>query len=96
MLKPKLRIGDKVKTHRGIFRIIEMKKQEAIATHAIKIRPDGSILVSPTTISEHWTYRLDDGHIWRFAEDILIPLCPHCESEGWDWVSGCGECGLSP
>jgi hypothetical protein len=25
-----------------------------------------------------------------------IQPCPNCETIGWDWISGCDKCGLSP
>jgi hypothetical protein len=97
---PRFKVGDAVLHRRSgkIFKVVDCVHNKPTATVAIKTRTDGSIDVSPTTISEHFSYKLNDGRYWRFTEEILesaIP-CPNCGIVGWDWVSGCGECSFSP
>lgn len=73
MIKPKFQVGDRVLDKRSgkIYTILDCKFHEAIATHAIKVYADGTTAVSPTTIAAHWIYKLDDGHSWRYAENLL-------------------------
>jgi hypothetical protein len=98
MKKPKFRVGDLVKSRRGNFHIVDCKHNPAVATLAIKVYTGGGTSTNPTTITEHWTYKLDDGKSWRYSEGVLESLiaCPNCKTIGWDWVKGCDECGLSP
>jgi hypothetical protein len=73
LIEPKFQIGSCVLHKRSgkIYTVLDRKHNKAIATHAIKVYTDGTTSTSPTTIAEHWTYKLDDGRSWRYAENLL-------------------------
>ncbi|MCC5618820.1 hypothetical protein LC605_27780 [Nostoc sp. CHAB 5836] len=72
-IEPKFKVGDRVLHKRSckIYTVLDSKHHKAIATHAIKVHTDGTTSTSPTTIAEHWTYKLDDGRSWRYGESLL-------------------------
>ncbi|HEY9874480.1 MAG TPA: hypothetical protein V6D12_13650 [Candidatus Obscuribacterales bacterium] len=58
--------------------------------------------VTEVTRSKHrYAYRLKSERIhprhW-VHEDILksATQCPTCKNTGWDWITGCGYCSLTP
>lgn len=98
--KPKFRIGDTVKICRTgqIVQVTNCIYQESRTTPAINAYVNGKTSVVQTTLKEDWLYKLSDGRSWRFSEECLESAteCPNCGAVGWDWVTGCGKCGLSP
>ena len=72
-IKPKFQVGDTVVHKRSgkIYTVLDRIYNKAVATYAIKVYTNGKTSTSPTTIAEHWTYKLDDGRSWRFAESLL-------------------------
>lgn len=73
MLPAKFKVGDKVchKRTGRILTVIDCKYNPAVVTCAIRVRIDGSIDTSPTTICEYWSYKLNDGKYWRYWEELL-------------------------
>lgn len=73
MIEPKFQVGDRVLHKRSgkIYTILDCKHNKAAVTHAIKVYANGTTATSPTTIAEHWTYKLDDGRSWRYGESLL-------------------------
>ncbi|MBN3993856.1 MAG: hypothetical protein HWQ36_26080 [Nostoc sp. NMS2] len=73
MIEPKFQVGDRVLHKRSgkTYTVLDRVYNKAVATHAIKVYTNGTTSTSPTTIAEHWTYKLDDGHSWRYAESLL-------------------------
>lgn len=100
MIKQKFRVGDSVLHRRSgqIYKVVDCVHNKPMATIAIKTGLNGLINISPTTMSEYFAYKLSDGRAWRFIEDTLDSAtpCPNCDIVGWDWITGCVECGLSP
>jgi hypothetical protein len=38
-----------------------------------------------------------DPSLWYSQGSLKsVQPCPNCNAVGWDWIGGCGECGLSP
>lgn len=72
-VKPKFQVGDRVLHKRTgkIYTISDRVHNKPVATHAIKVHADGTTSTSPTTIAEHWTYKLDNGKSWQYAENLL-------------------------
>ena len=72
-VEPKFNVGSRVLYRRSgkIYTVLDYKHNKAVATHAIKVYENGITSASPTTIAEHWTYKLDDGKSWRYAESLL-------------------------
>ncbi|MBN3946753.1 MAG: hypothetical protein HWQ38_09750 [Nostoc sp. NMS7] len=75
-INPKFKVGDRVLHKRSgkTYTVLDRVHHKAVATHAIKVYEDGTTSTSPTTIAEHWIYKLDDGKSWRYAENLL-ELC---------------------
>lgn len=73
LIKPKYKEGDRVRHKRSgkIYSVVDCHFFQPIATHAFKVKKDGMIEVSPTTIAAHWQYKLDDSKSWRHAESLL-------------------------
>lgn len=73
MIEPKFQVGDRVRNKRSgeIYTILDRKHNQAAATHTIKVYADATTSTSPTTIAEHWTYKLDDKSSWRYTESLL-------------------------
>jgi hypothetical protein len=72
-IEPKFQVGDTVihkRSGKG-YTVIDCKHNKPVATHAIKVHTNGKTSIEPTTIAEHWTYKLDDGHSWRHGESLL-------------------------
>lgn len=97
---PRFKVGDVV-LHRcsgKIHKVLDCVHNKPMATVAIKVRTNGATDVSPTTISEYFAYKLDNGKYWRFTEELLDSAmpCPNCGITGWDRLVGCSECSLSP
>lgn len=76
MKKPKFQVGDRVLHKRSgkIYTVLDRVHNKAVATYEIKTYKNGGTSISPTTIAEHWTYKLDDGRSWRYAENLLEHL----------------------
>lgn len=99
-IRPKFRVGDKVLKKRNgkVHTILDCVYFEPVATHAIRVTSDGKTATEPTTISAHYQYKIDDEKSWRHAENTLESriICPNCIEIGWDWITGCDRCGLTP
>ncbi len=50
------------------------------------------------SIAGSYVYRLNDGHQWYHAESLLTSKirCPNCGSEGYNHLTGCDFCSISP
>lgn len=100
MLKPRFQIGDKVKIKRTgqIVQVTVRFYQPAKQTPAIKIYETGKTAVTTGLLKEDWLYKLTGDRCYRFSEECLESAteCKNCGAIGWNWVTGCGECGLSP
>ena len=72
-IEPKFKEGDRVLHRRSgkVYTVLDRVHNKAVATHAIKVYENGTTSTSPTTIAEHWTYRLNDGRSWRYGESLL-------------------------
>lgn len=75
-IKPKFQVGDRVlhKRSGNVYTVLDRVHNKAEVAHQMKVYSDGTTSTSPTTIAEHWTYKLDDGKSWRYAENLL-ELC---------------------
>lgn len=73
MLQAKFKIGDKV-VHKRTGRtltVLDCKHNPPRLTLAVKVRTNGALDASPTTISEYWSYKLSDGKAYRYVEELL-------------------------
>jgi len=90
--KQKFQIGDRVQ-HKKNLRLGRVSGEKHTSVVEIVEGKERS--------SERWTYEIEGEGFqpgrW-VGEKALISIqpCPNCKEVGWDWISGCGKCGLSP
>jgi hypothetical protein len=98
--KPRFRIGDTVKIRKtgDVVKITDRIYQQPKPVQAIKVYTDGKTSVGSSFLGEDWLYKLTGARSYRFSEECLESAveCPCCGAVGWDWVTGCGDCRLSP
>lgn len=87
MKKPRYKIGDPVECRLGTFRIIKMRSRRSTKIEQLK-----------HTFPSTWVYQVSDGHSWYWSESSMKSKikCPNCGNEGYEHVTGCNYCGLSP
>ncbi|MHC5939273.1 hypothetical protein [Nostoc sp.] len=75
-IEPKFKVGDRIlhKCSGKIYIVLDRIHNEAEVAYQMKVYTDGKSTIEPTTIAEHWTYKLDDGKSWWYVENLL-ELC---------------------
>lgn len=72
-MQPKFKVGDRVVHRRTgrVLTVLDVRHQIPVVTPAIVVLEDGSSKIEMKAINEYYSYKLNDGHCWRYQECLL-------------------------